>query len=394
MTDRGALDFADEGRFLERRLRGWTDQAVSNTPGAAVARNVAGSFPRTARLGWLAMPSRRLVWLGLAAAVLLATAAATILLAPFGHRPIGSTRPLVVVSAGQIVAVDVATGTSRQIGPGGAPRLSPDGSMVSFLSTEGLGVMAVDGTGRRFLAQSTDCQLGPWSRDGLAVLTACRQESGAAPILVFRVDSFDVRPLGRLATYKDFGLGSWSPEGTRIVLPIGGNSLVVATGTGPATQMKTIVEAGRPWLPRWSPDGSWIAYAAGAIHVVQPDGTGDRVLVERANPCELAWSPDSRALAFTAPYGGCPVGSAQDDARIVGLDGTAHTIASPVAGQEIVDLAWSSDGRLALVVGPSLQCSPDESHRSVWLVDADGSNPRKVVDSVDCEWPDLGGPDW
>jgi dipeptidyl aminopeptidase/acylaminoacyl peptidase len=137
-----------------------------------------------------------------------------------------------------------------------------------------------------------------------------------------------------------------------------------------------------------------IAYASGAIHVIRPDGTGDRVLVERVTPCELRWSPDARSLAFTAPSGGCPTGSESSEARIVDLDGTVRTIASPIPGQQVLDLAWSSDGRrLALVVGPRRECSSDTS-QSLWVVDADGANPRKVVDRVDCEWPDQGGPDW
>lgn len=65
----------------------------------------------------------------------------------------------------------------------------------------------------------------------------------------------------------------------------------------------------------WSPDGQWIAYAANAgfedqpsptqaweLRVIRPDGSDPRTLLPRANGVtisRLAWSPDSRFVAFT-----------------------------------------------------------------------------------------------
>jgi hypothetical protein len=403
MTDRGSLEFADEARFLEARLRGWADQAVSKTPGAAVVAGLVRAYPRSSRPRWLPEIPRRAVWLGLAAALLLA-AVATIVVAPMGHRPLvnnvqpsapPSERPLLVIAHGRALVVDVGLAQSTELLTGPAAHLSPDGSMVSFIATEGVGVMAADGTGRRTLADTRTCHLGPWSPDGQRVLTGCLVgDLEPAEFMVRDVaPGRPALPLEGLREFKDFGFGSWSPDGSRLVLPVEGTSLVV-TSSGEASDSRRIVDSGAPWLPRWSPDGGLIAYAARAIHVIRPDGTGDRVLVKAVTPCEMRWSPDSRSLAFTAPSGGCPAGSASSDARIVDLDGAVRTIASPVPGHEVIDLAWSSDGsRLALVVGPSLHCSSDTDY-SLWVVNADASNPRKVVDSVDCVWPEQGGPDW
>ena len=71
---------------------------------------------------------------------------------------------------------------------------------------------------------------------------------------------------------------------------------LLATG---ATRLLVDVES---TTPRWSPDGQWILYTAsqsqsgvpGALHIVRPDGTGDRILAPGAFNQAGSWSPDSR----------------------------------------------------------------------------------------------------
>jgi Tol biopolymer transport system component len=409
MVDRNTLDFADEGRFLEARLRAWTDRAVSGASGAEVARTVARAHPRTARPLWLPELPRRAAWLGIAAALLVLTLAALVLGSGGGHGLLatrssspsatlrahapGAERPLLVVESGQIVTVYVDAGTTRHVGAGTSARLSPDGARISFVSPEGLGVMATNGA-RRSILTTDPCQLGPWSPDSSMVLAACGS-SATPPFELFNLLDGSVRPLGGFTAFKDYGSGSWSPDGSEIALPgVGRDLLIVRTTAG--EQTFTLPLGPLAWLPRWAPDGSAIAFASGGIYVIQQDNTRKRLLVAGVTPCELRWSPDSRSLAFTTPSSGCPAGgNSSPDARIVDLaSGTIRSITSPVAGQAVRDLAWSSDGqRLALEVGPGRDCASGSSD-SVWVVNADGSNPREVVDAVDCSWPDLGGPDW
>ena len=67
----------------------------------------------------------------------------------------------------------------------------------------------------------------------------------------------------------------------------------------------TEIDAGMPVsAPRWSPDGKWIAFSApkgNGIGIVQPDGSGRRVLTaEAGSGYRFSWSPDATRIVFRA----------------------------------------------------------------------------------------------
>jgi Tol biopolymer transport system component len=59
--------------------------------------------------------------------------------------------------------------------------------------------------------------------------------------------------------------------------------------------------------PRFSPDGKWIAFTDRgltrfrSIHLIRPDGTGERELVKRNGGSSLAWTPDGARIVYDEP---------------------------------------------------------------------------------------------
>jgi dipeptidyl aminopeptidase/acylaminoacyl peptidase len=218
-----------------------------------------------------------------------------------------------------------------------------------------------------------------------------------------------------------------SPDGTRVVYvqkvvdrdadTYRSHLWIVPSGGGPAKQFTA--GSHQDSLPRWSPDGRWIAFLsdraapsgeggkAKQIYVIAADGGEARALTSGDhNPVDLAWSPDGTTLAFV----GKPAAPKPDsDVKIITrvrykFDGEGfwdgrykHLFTVAAEGGPVrqlttgdydhADPAWSPDGRRLAFISNQTAEADFTNVTDVWVLPLDGE-PRSLTQSVGpCSMP-------
>ena len=108
----------------------------------------------------------------------------------------------------------------------------------------------------------------------------------------------------------DEGMPSLSPDGTQVVYvtdAIGSSASdlhVLAVDTGARISLTNL--GGRLELPRWSPDGRWIAFRRRdrGLFLVSPLGGQERRILESAQFSDYCWMPDGRRILYARGPGG------------------------------------------------------------------------------------------
>ncbi|MBI3648880.1 MAG: PD40 domain-containing protein [Actinobacteria bacterium] len=170
----------------------------------------------------------------------------------------------------------------------------------------------------------------------------------------------------------------WSPDGSMIAYNSDGegstSGLYVMNADG--SDQRKIADG---WGPTWSPNGSRITFVLSSGHggdlwTIHPDGTGLTQLTQSPKWDELpTWSPDGSRIAFLR----------EGAIYVVNADGTGLADVVDLKGIDPFQPQWSPDGtRLAF--------EADNGHDyDIYVVNADGSGLAAIANdpSLDENWP-------
>ena len=194
---------------------------------------------------------------------------------------------------------------------------------------------------------------------------------------------------------EGFGL-AWSPDGSRIAVtaytPAASESRldILDPGTGELSTATT--GSGPIGAPRWSPDGTKIAFDASnltsnVLFVYTLDEPKAVQLIERPAPVFAPdWSPDGNSLLFGAPS----AAGSLSQIFTVGADGTSpREITSSGVSKGVP--RWSPDGSLVAFAGtiliPLASRRPAMLHNlAVYTMKPDGTGEQAVTDVAQDAW--------
>jgi Tol biopolymer transport system component len=305
-------------------------------------------------------------------------------------------------------------------GPGQPVAWSPVADRIAYATPDGLFVESADGAERRRLvatpAREGSGVLGlAWSPDG-RWLAFERLEWGpeGTPVRsgLFRVktDGSEVHPLhlnpdgAALRSH----LAGWAPDGRAVLfwqgilsasIAMDGLALRLVPAAGGAAAEISPAVLLHPDLLAWSPDGRRLAFVDGGGRMTWANKTlavADASLrVERLSPggradLHPAWSPDGRWIAHASgpaeprDAGGDGVKRvlARRRIRLVAPDGSGTRQLTDDARFRDERPRWSADGTHLLLA------RLEDEQAQLWLMRADGSGQRRVVEEL------TPGPGW
>ena len=307
----------------------------------------------TPRVPWRALGALALIALLIAAAVAAYVGSQPRLPAPFGVARNG----LVAYAAdGDIFTADPVTGAAKAIVSGPdtdlTPRFSLDGTHIVFERRA---------TGRPF------GELYVTKSDGSELVRV-------APAATASIEGYAFAPNGRE------------------VLVSAGFRLFIANIDGSGTRPLDVGELLASEPDYSAPDGGEVVFigkAAGSgatgLYVVRADGTGLRTIVEPSNliPISPRWSPDGSQIAYSAYGADYETGGSLLRAYVVGADGRSNRLLRVIPENDLEGaVSWSNDGTRLLIGGCYYEpaANATDCMETFSVIPVDGSGPVVEID--------------
>ena len=234
-----------------------------------------------------------------------------------------------------------------------SPKVSPDGKQIAFISDGGgkveLFIMNLDGSGFRSLTNNTLLETGPdWSPDGRR--------------LVFGVETAQLY------------------ESDLYVMELESGKLTRLTNT-----------PGYDSSPTFSPNGKQIAFSSNRGHsnpydfdiwLMNADGSQPHRLTDYEEyDADAKWSPDGQRIVFTRA-----MPNKNFDIVVMNADGSNLVNLTNTPEWDEGGASWSPDGKW-------IAYGSNRDGRSIWVMKANGANPRQIVPAVGTNTNPVWTPD-
>jgi TolB protein len=272
---------------------------------------------------------------------------------------------------------------------GGLPGVAS--TQIAFVSARNGGkeiwVMDSDGAGQRPLTLLRTISLTPrWSPDASRIAFTCFMPANglvSAQICMYSLDA------GKVVSFARFrGTNSapaWSPDGTQIMFSssMQGNPELYVTDTSGNRPKRLTFANGASTSPAWNPKtGQTVAFVSDRggipkLYLMNSDGTNvtELELPDKGYLIDPAWSPNGQLLAFSwrRPDGNYDIYVMDPSSRqIVEITRDAARNERP---------SWAPDGRHIVFE------STRSGSRQIWVMLADGTQPRQLTTSGNNESP-------